>query len=169
MSARVPVQRLFGELRFVVIDEIHAFAGTDRGAHLMSVLERQATLSKHDVQRATVGNPEQIATWLKGTSERESVVVDPPKVKAERRIEIGLYDDTDEFAREAVREGRGKKSLFFCQSRSLTETIADKMRDDEIEVFGHHGSVSKEERLAAEERFARGTNACIVATSTAWT
>lgn len=61
MSPRVPVPRLFGDLRYVVVDEIHAFAGTDRGAHLMSVLERLAALSKHDVQRiglsATVGKP----------------------------------------------------------------------------------------------------------------
>lgn len=170
MSSRVPAPRLFADLRYVVIDEIHAFAGTDRGAHLLSVLERLASLSKHDVQRiglsATVGNPEQIAKWLNGTSKRESVVVDPPKPKAQRRIKIALCEDADEFAAEAVREGRGKKSLFFCQSRALTETIAEKMRDGEIDVFVHHGSVSKEERLAAEERFAQGTNACIVATST---
>lgn len=170
MSARIPVNKLFADLRFVVIDEIHAFAGTDRGAHLASVLERLAALSKHDVQRiglsATVGNPEQIARWVTGTSKRESVVIDPPKPKAQRLIKVYLREDVDDFAREASREGRGKKSLFFCQSRSLTEAIADKMRDDEIEVFVHHGSVSKEERYAAEARFARGTNACIVATST---
>lgn len=170
MSSRVPVQRLFRGLRYVVIDEVHAFAGTDRGAHLMSVLERLAVISGGDVQRvglsATVGNPEQIARWLRGSSERESVVVDPPKPKAERLIKIYLREDTSDFAREAVREGRGKKSLFFCQSRSLTEAIADHMRGESIEVFVHHGSVSKEERYAAEERFAQGTNACIVATST---
>ncbi len=170
MSPRVPVAQLFLDLRYVVIDEVHAFAGTDRGAHLMSVVERIATVSKHDVQRiglsATVGNPEQIARWLTGSSKRESVVVDPPKPKAKRQIKIYLRDDTAEFAREASREGRGKKSLFFCQSRSLTEAVAERMRGDEMEVFVHHGSVSKGERLAAEERFATGTNACIVATST---
>ncbi|HEX9620342.1 MAG TPA: DEAD/DEAH box helicase [Polyangiaceae bacterium] len=170
MSPRVPVQRLFKDLRYAVIDEIHAFAGTDRGAHLMSVLERLASYSEHDVQRiglsATVGNPERIVHWLTGTSQRPSVVVDPPGPKSQRVIKIYLREDVTDFAREAVREGRGKKSLFFCQSRSLTEAVADHMRDDSIEVFVHHGSVSKEERHAAEERFARGTNACIVATST---
>ncbi len=170
MSPRVPVQQLFKDLRYLVVDEIHAFAGTDRGAHLMSVLERLALLSQHDVQRiglsATVGNPPQIARWLTGTSERESVVVDPATPKAERLIKIYLCEDEADFAREAAREGRGKKSLFFCQSRSLTEAVADKMSGDDIEVFVHHGSVSKEERYAAEERFAQGTNACIVATST---
>ena len=40
------------------------------------------------------------------------------------------------------------------------------MRDESIDVFVHHGSVSKEERQSAEERFAQGTNACIVCTST---
>lgn len=170
MSARVPVRRLFADLRYAIIDEVHAFAGTDRGAHLMSVLERLAALSDQDVQRiglsATVGNPDQIGRWLTGTSKRTSVVVDPPKPKAERLIKICLREDVGDFAREAVREGRGKKSLFFCQSRALSEAVADKMRDESIEVFVHHGSVSKEERYAAEERFARGTNACIVATST---
>jgi ATP-dependent Lhr-like helicase len=170
MSPRVPVQRLFGDLQSLIVDEVHAFAGTDRGAHLMCVLERLAALSKYDVQRiglsATVGNPHHIAAWLGGTSRRESVVVDPPKPKAQRHIKILLREDVSDFAREAARETRGRKSLFFCQSRSLTEAVADQMRDDSIEVFVHHGSVSKEERRAAEEKFARGTNACIVATST---
>jgi ATP-dependent helicase Lhr and Lhr-like helicase len=170
MSAKVPTQRLFGSLQSVVVDEVHAFAGTDRGAHLMSVIERLAALSEHDVQRiglsATVGNPDQIAGWLRGTSKRESVVVDPPKPKSQRQIKILLREDVGDFAREAARETRGKKSLFFCQSRSLTEAVADAMRDDSIDVYVHHGSVSKEERRAAEEKFAQGTNACIVATST---
>ncbi|MBK6517542.1 MAG: DEAD/DEAH box helicase [Polyangiaceae bacterium] len=170
MSAKIPVGTLFASLRFAVIDEVHAFAGTDRGAHLMSVLERLSALSEHDVQRvglsATVGNPEQIAHWLKGSSSRQSVVVDPPKLKAQRVIKVCLREDTAELALEAARDGKGKKSLFFCQSRALTETVADHMRGEDIDVFVHHGSVSKEERYAAEERFAQGTNACIVATST---
>ena len=60
VSRRVDAARLFSDLRLVVIDEVHAVAGTDRGAHLMSVLARIRTLSRHDVQRvglsATVGN-----------------------------------------------------------------------------------------------------------------
>jgi ATP-dependent Lhr-like helicase len=35
VSPRVPAKRLFSDVRYVVIDEVHAFAGTDRGAHLM--------------------------------------------------------------------------------------------------------------------------------------
>ena len=45
VSPRVDTAKLFGDLRVAAIDEIHAVAGTDRGAHLMSVLERIARLS----------------------------------------------------------------------------------------------------------------------------
>ena len=170
MSPRVPVKRIFKDLRYVVIDEIHAFAGSDRGAHLMSVLERLQLLSEKDIQRiglsATVGNPHQIATWICGSSQRESCVVDPPKLGGKRQLKIQLKEDVADFAREAVRESRGKKSLFFCQSRALSEQVADKMRGESVDVFVHHGSVSLEERQAAEERFASGTNACVVCTST---
>src|SRR5690606_12402356 len=71
VSQTIDTARLFGDLRVVVIDEIHALAGSDRGAHLLSVLERLAALSRHDVQRvglsATVGNPEAILSWLRGS------------------------------------------------------------------------------------------------------
>ncbi len=170
VSPRSPVQRLFKDLRLVVIDEVHALAGTDRGAHLMSVIERIAPSSKNDVQRvglsATVGNPEQILTWLKGSSKRDGVVVDPPKIPAKRDLSVGLFESVAGLADEAAGRAVGKKSLFFCQSRALTETVAERMRGREVDVFVHHSSVSLEERKAAEDRFAHGTNACIVCTST---
>src|SRR5262249_28549403 len=75
VSPRSPVQRLFKDLRLVVIDEVHAVAGTDRGAHLMSVIERLVPSSQHDIQRvglsATVGNPDMILGWLRGSSQRD--------------------------------------------------------------------------------------------------
>ena len=170
VSPSTPITRLFSDLRMVVIDEVHALAGTDRGAHLMSVLERLAPVSKHDVQRiglsATVGNPAQILTWLTGTSKREGVVVDPPKVPAKRDLHVLFYESMLGIADEASKRAIGRKSLFFCQSRALTETVADRMRGRDIDVFVHHSSVSLEERKAAEDRFASGTNACIVCTST---
>ena len=96
VSQRSPVQKLFTDLRMVIIDEVHALAGTDRGAHLMSVIERIAPSSKNDIQRvglsATVGDPDQILAWLTGSSKREGVVVDPPKVPAKRELFIGLHE-----------------------------------------------------------------------------
>jgi len=169
-SPRFPLSRVFPDLRMVIIDEVHAMAGTDRGAHLMSVIERLAPSTRNDIQRvglsATVGNPAAILTWLRGTSKREGVVIDPPKVPARRELFVGLYDAVPDLAQQAAGRAQGKKSLFFCQSRALTETVAERMRGTGIDVFVHHSSVALDERRAAEERFHQGTNACIVCTST---
>jgi ATP-dependent Lhr-like helicase len=170
VSQRVDVTKLFADLRVVVIDEVHALAGSDRGAHLMSVLERLAGLSRHDVQRvglsATVGNPEAILTWLQGTSSRPSQVVDPPKQPGRRQLLVVHRESLSVLSRDAARVARGQKSLFFCQSRATTEAIADQMRLAGTSVFVHHSAVSREERLLAEERFHHGSDACIVCTST---
>lgn len=170
ISRSVDASQLFGDLRAVVIDEIHAIAGTDRGAHLMSVLERIARLSKHDVQRvglsATVGNPQVISTWLQGSSARGAVVVDPPKKPGRKRLLVVHRPDLPSLARDAAKVAKGSKSLFFCQSRSTTEAVAEFMRRARTTVFVHHSAVSKEERLLAEESFHEGSDACIVCTST---
>lgn len=170
LSTRTPAARLFQDLRMVVVDEVHALAGTDRGAHLLSVLERLARFTSNDVQRvglsATVGNPEHILAWLAGTSKRAGVVVSPPKVPARRDLRVALHPSVVDLAQDAARQARGKKSLFFCQSRALTESVAERMRGAGTDVFVHHSSVSLEERRAAEERFHHGSNACIVCTST---
>ncbi|MBM5817540.1 MAG: DEAD/DEAH box helicase, partial [Cyanobacteria bacterium K_Offshore_surface_m2_239] len=179
VSQRVDEAMLFGDLRIVVIDEVHALAGSDRGAHLMSVLERIARLSRHDLQRvglsATVGNPDAILHWLKGSSKRPGQVVDPPKPASRRQLLVVHRPELRLLARDAARMAEGQKSLFFCQSRAITEKVAETMRRVGTTVFVHHSAVSKEERLRAEETFHRGINdagtaagsgACIVCTST---
>ena len=66
----------------VIIDEIHAFAGDDRGWHLLSVLERISRLAGRELQRiglsATVGNPETLVDWLAGSCQRKRSVFRPP-------------------------------------------------------------------------------------------
>ncbi|MCP4560854.1 MAG: DEAD/DEAH box helicase, partial [Bosea sp.] len=96
LSPRFPHERLFADLRSVVVDEVHALAGTDRGAHLASVLERIVRPSRHDVQRAglsaTVGNPEEILAWLAGTSKRERRVVEAPKEPSPKDLRVVLRE-----------------------------------------------------------------------------
>lgn len=170
LSEQVPAATLFADLRAVVVDEVHAFAGTDRGAHLISVIERIARLSRHDIQRvglsATVGNPEAILDWLSGSSTRKRVVVHPTVPPAKREVVIAYREAVADLAREAGRDAKGKKSLFFCQSRALSETVAERLRGSGTEVFVHHSCLALEERREAEARFARGSDACIVCTST---
>ena len=170
VSDQIDTAKLFADLRVVVIDEIHALAGSDRGAHLMSVLERLARLSRHDLQRvglsATVGNPEAILGWLQGTSQRPATIVDPPKQPVRRQLLVLHRPEPTALARDASRMAKGGKSLFFCQSRAVTEAVAESMRREGTTVFVHHSAVSLEERTLAEERFHHGSDACIVCTST---
>lgn len=170
ISPRVDERALFSDLRMIVIDEVHAIAGTDRGAHLMSVIERIRKVCRHDIQRAglsaTVGNPVAILEWLKGTSQRDGVVVDPPKKPSRRQLLIVHEPDQTQIAIAAAQVARGNKSLFFCQSRATTESVAETMRRAGTTVFVHHSAVSKDERLLAEQEFHHGTDACIVCTST---
>ncbi|MBK1717211.1 DEAD/DEAH box helicase [Thiocystis violacea] len=170
VSPRVDAARLFTDLRLVVIDEVHALAGSERGAHLMSVIERLARLSRHDPQRvglsATVGNPDAILEWLRGSSRRAGRVVDPARAPGRRQLLVAHRPDLLALARSAAHLAKGQKSLFFCQSRATTETVAETMRHAGTAVFVHHSAVSREERDLAEERFQRGSDACIVCTST---
>ena len=170
LSSRVPHARLFSDLRAVIVDEIHALAGSDRGTHLISVFERLFRCTSNDVQRiglsATVGNPEDILQWLQGTSNREGCVIDPPHVPSKKEIRVYYQENARAIAQQASEIAQGQKSLFFCQSRSLAEKIAEQMQDQGVDVFVHHSSVSAEERTTAEERFHRGSNTSIVCTST---
>lgn len=170
VSQRVDAAALFSDLRLIVIDEIHAIAGTDRGAHLMSVIERIQRLSRHDIQRvglsATVGNPDAILSWLCGASKRAAVVVDPPKSASRRQLLITHEPGQTLIATSAAQVARGGKSLFFCESRATAENVAEQMRRMGTTVFVHHSAVSKNERELAEQEFQHGSNACIVCTST---
>jgi ATP-dependent helicase Lhr and Lhr-like helicase len=170
ISATIPHAQIFKDLRAVVIDEIHALAGCDRGTHLMSVLERLISTIDLDVQRiglsATVGNPDQILQWLQGTSQRPSCIIDPPPVQSQKQIQILARSSQAELVGQASLMARAKKSLFFCQSRKLSEGIAKELQEYGTDVFVHHSSVSLEERTKAEERFQRGRDNCIVCTST---
>ncbi len=64
--------RLFGDLRFVVIDEVHAFMDSDRGRQVICQLERLARVGQQPVRRiglsATVGEPQLAMRWLGGNT-----------------------------------------------------------------------------------------------------
>lgn len=176
VSQRVPTARLFRNLRFVVVDEIHALAASDRGSHLVSVLERlRPYCGGTDFQRiglsATVGNPEHILHWLQGSSANPKRLVDPPKQKSKKEIRIQLATEAGEIVAGVQTAAAKRKSLLFCESRSLAEKLSGTLRKSggavfADTVFAHHSSLSREERENAEEEFARGQEACIVCTST---
>jgi len=170
ISARTDARAIFEGLSAVVIDEVHAFAADDRGAHLASLMERLVSMCGRDVQRiglsATVGNPQVIGEWLQGSSKRPSRLVDPPRPKVDRSLRLDLCADIREAAAGIAQLACGKKSLVFVESRSKAEKVAHALAGTGVEVFIHHSSVSRADRTIAEEQFARGQNTAIVCTST---
>ncbi|MDC0721691.1 DEAD/DEAH box helicase [Nannocystis bainbridge] len=170
ISERTDARALFRGLSAVVIDEVHAFAGDDRGAHLAALLERLGAFCGRDIQRiglsATVGNPLVIGEWLQGSSRRPFRLVDPPRPPAERQLRVEHCEDIGHAALGIAQIARDKKSLVFVESRSKAERVAQALGGSGVEVFIHHSSVSRADRALAEEQFARGQNTAIVCTST---
>jgi ATP-dependent Lhr-like helicase len=169
MSRRVPAERLFRGLRAVVIDEIHAFVGDDRGGHLSSVLERLSRFCGRDVQRiglsATVGNPADILRWVGGSSQRAGVVVDPGGAKKQPELALDWVATPENAAKMIAALHPGKKRLVFADSRRGVEALGAKLRDAGVDAYVTHSSLSLEERRAAEQAFQDGQNCVIVATS----
>jgi hypothetical protein len=168
MSRKVPAERLFRGLQAVVIDEIHAFVGDDRGGHLSAVLERLSRFCGRDVQRiglsATVGNPADILRWVAGSSQRAGVVVDPGGAKKPPDIAIDWVANADNAAKLIAQLHPGKKRLVFVDSRRGVESLGEKLRAAGVDAYVTHSSLA-EERQAAEQAFQEGQNCVIVATS----
>ncbi len=169
LNTRVPPQHMLGHVRALVVDEIHAFAGDDRGAHLVSLLERITRLSSHDVQRvglsATIGDPEEIVAWLAGSSLRPGRVVDPGGLRREPRLALDHVGNHDNAALLIDRMFPGTRRLVFVDSRRGVERLGHTLARRDMDVYLSHSSLALSERTAAEAAFAEGSNCAIVATS----
>lgn len=79
--------RLFGDLRFVVIDEVHALISSDRGCQVLCQLQRLARYQQHPVRRvglsATLGEPQRAMQWLSGGTSTAVIHIDDQSGKRE--------------------------------------------------------------------------------------
>ncbi|MFN2593892.1 MAG: DEAD/DEAH box helicase, partial [Actinomycetota bacterium] len=179
----------------VIVDEVHAVAGTKRGAHLALSLERLDALLQKPAQRiglsATVRPPEEIARWLGGRHEVEIVQAPGDKefdlrvvVPVEDLNEMGtaleepasgsaagaearhsIWPHVDERLLELVKQHRS--TIVFANARRLAERLCARLNElaGEEVARAHHGSVSKEQRLQIEEDLKAGRLPAVVATS----
>ncbi len=172
VSRRIDHQFHFANLHTVIIDEIHAFAGDDRGWHLLSVLERLSHIAKRELQRlglsATVGNPDELCDWLASSCESKRSVINPPvnpEAHHEPEVEVDWVATLRNAAIVISRLHRGEKRLVFCDSRSRVEELARELQSLGVSTYVSHSCLSLEARTAAEEAFSQGNDCVIVATS----
>ena len=178
-STKTDHRTLFANLRTVVIDEVHAFAGDDRGWHLSAVLSRLEHLVGRPLQRigmsATVGNPQDLLQWLQGGVDgRAGRVIAPGvavgeavrPVAGDADIVVDAVDTLDSAAVLLSKLYRGQKRLVFVDSRRQAEELASMLRGFDVDVYLSHSSLSAEERRRSELAFAEARDCVIVATST---
>lgn len=168
VSARVDRPAWFGNLQAVIVDELHAFAGDDRGWHLRSVLHRLDQYLERPLQRiglsATVSNPGELLAWLAPTGTR--AVVGSASVSTDADVTIDHVGSLENAATVIARLHRGEKRLVFCDSRSSAEQLSSMLRTHEVRTFVSHASLSLSERRQAEAAFSEERDCVIVATST---
>lgn len=175
MRRKNDIPRLFSDLRYIVIDEIHTLCGTDRGNQVICQLCRIASLIEKEPRRiglsATVGNPELSAKWLSGGSTRACAV--PAFAESNLKWRLGMehfyiqnQDSDEKDGAPAIDAGyeymydcaKDKKSLVFSNSREETEYVTATLRQiaknrKEPDIFLiHHGNLSASLRQEAEAK-----------------
>jgi ATP-dependent Lhr-like helicase len=130
ISARVDRRAWFGNLRAVIVDELHAFAADDRGWHMRSVLHRLDQYLERPLQRiglsATVSNPTELLAWF--APRRNAHVVGSAAVSTEADVTIDHVASLENAATVISRLHRGEKRLVFCDSRSSAEQLSSMLR-----------------------------------------
>ena len=172
---------VFGRLSYIVIDELHSFVGTERGAHLKSLIYRLNAKSREHVRfiglSATLGDPYAAANWLcPGT---EPILDESGKtikyiIRGYLRSPANQHDgnaedckdvpvdveetpDDTRLASDIIKAFYGNTALIFANSRALLEFYTD-IVNRSLQCQGmqnlfriHHGSLSKAEREDTEE------------------
>lgn len=170
VSSTINAHELFRQLKVIIVDEVHAFAGDDRGWHLLFLLERISRLAGREIQRiglsATVGSPETLLNWLAVASNGERAVVSPKNSDMmPADVKLDYVSSLENAATVISRLHKGEKRLAFVDSRSRAEQLGALLRQQDVTTFVSHSSLSEEQRNQAEQAFASGENCVIVATS----
>jgi ATP-dependent Lhr-like helicase len=171
------VAAIFAHLRFFVIDELHAFIGSERGKQLQSLMHRVESVIHRSVPRiglsATLGDMRLASGFLRPEMGDEVVLVESKSTSGEIKIQVKGFEEPQVIKQEDSDEVpepimpaqvtahlfkvlRGSNNLVFPNSRSGVEQythLLNKMCEDNLlpmEFWPHHGNLSKEIRVETE-------------------
>ncbi|HEY0801241.1 MAG TPA: DEAD/DEAH box helicase [Steroidobacteraceae bacterium] len=173
-------RNMLATCRTVIIDEIHAVAGNKRGAHLALSLERLQALTGNLTRvglSATQKPIEDVAKFLTGARDVPCTIVDSGHIRSRdlaleippAPLETVMSGEvwTQVYDRLAALILEHRTTLVFVNTRRMVERVSRHLseRVSEENVAAHHGSLSKERRLNAEQRLKRGELKVLVATA----
>lgn len=168
------VGRIFGGLRYILIDELHSFIGTERGAQLQALLHRVEEAGGRRVPRvalsATLSDFAAAAEFLRPGDGAQVAVVSTAEPGGEIRLQVRGYltpaappapdqepGDRAAIADHLFRTLRGTDNLVFANSRAAVEVYADMLAQRAARAqmpsrfLAHHGSLGKSVRDHVEE------------------
>lgn len=180
--------KLFENLRFVVIDELHAYRGVF-GSHLANVLRRLARVCRHYgsdpvfiCSSATIANPTALAERLTErpfvhvaesgapAGEKCFLFVNPPIVNRELGIRRSYLAETRRVAGEFLR--RSLQTIVFAQSRLATEILTTYLKEafdggpgQPEQIRGYRGGYLPQRRREIERGLRAGTVRGVVSTN----
>jgi DEAD/DEAH box helicase domain-containing protein len=181
-------QRLFENLRYVVIDELHYYRGVF-GSHLANVLRRLKRIAQFYGSHpqfictsATIANPAELATRIieenvflvdengAPSAEKYLVFYNPPVVNLQLGIRRSYLNETRRIARTFL--ARGLQTIVFANSRLATEILVTYLKEDFSRaplapeaVRGYRGGYLPLERRAIERDLRNGRLLGVVATN----
>ncbi len=173
-------RKMLAGTRSVIVDEIHAVAPNKRGAHLVLSLERLAALAGprlvriglsatqkpiEDIARFLTGGDDECAIVDTGHVRKRDLAIELPGAPLEAVMSGEVWTQVYDRLAELVNEHR--TTLVFVNTRRLAERAARHLTErlGEGNVTAHHGSMSREHRLDAEQRLKRGELKALVATA----
>jgi ATP-dependent Lhr-like helicase len=176
LSASEHAGRFFGDLRAVIVDEVHAIAQSKRGDMLalcLAAIRAWAPAARHVGLSATVRDPEALARWLgpetpiirhMGGARANIDVLD-----SEARIPWSGHSGRHNIGEvyRAIKDA--KMSLVFVNTRSQAEMTFQELwrvNEDSLPIALHHGSLDLEQRRKVEAAMAAGKLKAVVCTST---
>ena len=180
-------RRMLQTARTLIVDEIHAVVSDKRGSHLALSIERLEQLTANKLVRiglsATQRPIKEVARFLVGTAnireneEPDCVIVDSGHA---RRLDLGIeltesplsavmsgevWEEVYDRLAQLIREHH--TTLVFVNTRRYAERVSrhlgERLGDENIAA--HHGSLAREQRLAAEQRLKAGELSALVATA----
>ena len=185
------VGTLFAGLQYIVVDELHAFLGTERGAQLRSLLHRVELAVRRRIPRvglsATLGDMTLAAEALRPGEAASVRCIQSAQGGQELEVQIRGYLNSPPSAGQETSEGaarqqiaadlyralRGEDNLVFANARAEVELLAARLRDlcdvtgVPNEFLPHHGNLSRELREDVEAALKdRGRPTTAVATTT---